>query len=77
MSTEGNEVPPSVHATNQRRLGKRIVNCPYKVMMDSEIIDEFYDVRDAIAAARTLKMKDPQSHVNVLAEPSGKLILQV
>jgi hypothetical protein len=56
---------------------RKLVQCPYKVLIDGEIIDEFYDVRDAIAVARLAKSKRPQSQVKVSAQPSGRLIVEI
>jgi hypothetical protein len=56
---------------------RKLVNCPYRVLIDGEIIDEFYDVRDAIAVARLAKNKRPQTQVKVSAQPSGRLIVEI
>jgi hypothetical protein len=56
---------------------RKLVNCPYKVLLNGEIIDDFYDVRDAVAAARNAKSNQPYSHVKVSAEPSGRLIVEI
>jgi hypothetical protein len=55
----------------------RLVSCQYKVLLNGSIIDEFYDVRDAISAARVTKARKPNSHVFVSDEPSGRLIVEL
>jgi hypothetical protein len=58
-------------------LAARLVNCPYKVFLSGKIVDEFYDARDAIAAARAAKAKHPDCLVRVFSEPSGTLIAEI
>ena len=55
----------------------RLIYCPYKVLVDDEQIDEFYDVRDAIASARALKREQPNSDVSVSDQPSGRLVVKI
>lgn len=64
-------------ANKGRRLPTRLVNCPYKVLLNGNIVDEFYDVRDAISAARATKVQNPDSQVAISDEPSGRLVVQV
>jgi hypothetical protein len=56
---------------------QRLVSCPYKVLVNGVVVDEFYDVRDAIAAARAAKTKNPNSSIKVSDAPSGRLIVEV
>jgi len=56
MSIEGGE-DLSDDANKGRRLLTRLVNCPYKVLLNGNVVDEFYDLRHAISAARAAKTK--------------------
>ena len=76
MSIEGGE-NLSDDANKGRRLPTRLVNCPYKVLLNGNVVDEFYDIRDEISAARAAKSQSPNSQVTVSDEPSGRLIVQV
>jgi hypothetical protein len=76
MSIEGGE-DLTDDASKGRRLPVRLVNCQYKVLLNGNIVDEFYDVRDAISAAQAEKAQNPNSQVTVSDEPSGRLIVQV
>jgi hypothetical protein len=42
---------------------RKLVSCPYKVLVNGELTDQFYDVRDAIAAARGVKREHPNCQV--------------
>jgi hypothetical protein len=76
MSIEGGEELGD-GANKGRRLPTRLVNCPYKVLLNGTVVDEFYDVRDAISAARATKVQNPTGQVTVSDEPSGRLVVQV
>ncbi len=56
---------------------RKLVSCPYKVLVDGKAVDEFYDVRDAVAAGRIAKRKSSFSHVIVSDQPSGRLIVEI
>lgn len=56
---------------------KKLVNCPYKVMVNGEIEDEFYDVRDAIGYARAVKAKRTDSQIWVSDKCNGRLIIEI
>ena len=43
----------------------KLIPCPYAVFVDGRIRDQFYDVRDAVAAARAIRKQNPSSEVIV------------
>lgn len=55
----------------------RLRNCPYKVSVNWELIDAFYDIRAAIAFARAAKASKPDHEVMVCDELSGRIILKL
>lgn len=66
------------HDANQIGLTPpRLVKCPYKVLVDGAIADEFYDIRDAIASAHAFKKNFPNHLIKVTDEPSGRLIVEI
>lgn len=77
MSNEGRDISIGGNTAKPSSSLNRLISCPYKVLVNSNIIDEFYDVRDAISAARNTKAKNPNSQVIVCDEPSGRLIIEV
>ncbi len=56
---------------------RKLVSCPYKVLIDGKTVDEFYDIRDAVAVARMAKSKSPVSQVTVADQPLGRLIVEI
>lgn len=44
---------------------ERLVECPFDVRVNDATYDRFYDVRDALAVARTLKRENPSAVVIV------------
>jgi hypothetical protein len=77
MSIEGGDTSIDDDSIRPSHLPTRLVNCAYKVLLNGKIIDEFYDVRDAIAAARLLKAKKLSGQVRVSDGPSGRLVIEV
>jgi hypothetical protein len=65
------------NAINPGPTRTRLVKCPYKVLLGGVIVDEFYDIRDAIASAHVLKTSHPNQFVKVTDEPSGRLIVEI
>ena len=55
----------------------KLVECPYEVRIDGVLRDQFYDVRDAIGFARTIKQKNPTSTFVIVDAKTGKLALEV
>jgi hypothetical protein len=54
----------------------KLVECPYEVRIDGVLRDQFYDVRDAIAVARTIKQKNPTSTVIIVDVRTGKVAIE-
>jgi hypothetical protein len=77
MHIEGGDTSIGDDSIRPSHLRIRLVNCTYKVLLNGEMIDEFYDVRDAIAAARLLKAKNLSSQVRVSDGSSGRLVIKV
>jgi hypothetical protein len=82
MPTDGQDDQRSPANTTARvaervaRSGK-LVSCPFLVLVDDEVHDQFYDVRDAMAAARALGDATPGSRVTVTDARTGKLVIEV
>ena len=55
----------------------KLVECPFEVRIDCVLRDQFYDVRDATAAARTAKRNNRNSTVVVTDARTGKLVIEV
>lgn len=55
----------------------KLVACPFVVAVDGNGLDSFYDVRDAIAAARAIKRDHRDARVTVTDMRTGKLVIEV
>jgi hypothetical protein len=55
----------------------RLVSCPFVVLLNGEAHDSFYDVRDAVFAARELQRASPASRVTVTDTRTGRLLIEV
>jgi hypothetical protein len=55
----------------------KLVECPYEVRIEGVLRDQFYDVRDAIGLARTIKQKNPTWTVIIVDARTGKLVIEV
>jgi hypothetical protein len=68
-------------ATNARNLPTptmpKLVSCHYAVIGDGEARDSFYDVRDAVFAARDLQRATPGTRVTVTDTRTGWLMIEV
>jgi hypothetical protein len=76
MSSNESEKSAS-NAINPGPTRTRLVKCPYKVLLGGVIVDEFYDIRDAIASTHVLKTSHLNQLVKVTNEPSGRLIVEI
>lgn len=77
MSSVEGEILASHDTTKIGLTPARLVKCPYKVLLDGAIADEFYDIRDAIASAHAFKKNYPNQLVKVTDDPSGRLIVEI
>jgi hypothetical protein len=56
---------------------KKLIECPFEVRIDGMAHDHFYDVRDAVASARSAKRNKLSSTVVVTDVRTGKLVIEV
>jgi hypothetical protein len=57
--------------------GGKLIPCPYAVIVDGRVRDQFYDVRDAVAAARSIRKQSPASDVVVTDTRTGRLKIEI
>lgn len=55
----------------------KLVACPFVVVVDGNAHDSFYDVRDAIAAARAIQRGQQAARVAVTDTRTGKLVIEI
>lgn len=55
----------------------KLIECPFVVRIDGVLHDQFYDVRDALAAARAAKRNKLSSTFVVTDARTGKLVIEV
>jgi hypothetical protein len=55
----------------------RLVACPFEVRVDGEMRDQFYDVRDAMMSAKTLKKNNPSATVLVVDARTRKIVIEI
>ena len=79
MPTEDQPVtlaPASVSHTATPAMPK-LVSCPFVVLVNGEAHDSYYDVRDAVFAARELQRAAPGARVKVTDTRTGKLKIKL
>ena len=59
------------------RKSSKLIECPFEVCIDGRLHDQFYDVRDATAAARSAKQNYPASTVTVTDARTRRLVIQI
>jgi hypothetical protein len=67
-------------AAQLRQSGTRpskLIECPFAVRIDAALHDQFYDVRDAMAAARIAKRRNPTAVITIADVRTGKLLIEV
>lgn len=72
-----NPVTRVVPAAPTGSRGDKLIPCPYAVIVDGRVRDQFYDVRDAVAAARSIRKQSPASDVVVTDTRTGKLKIEI
>jgi hypothetical protein len=72
-----NPVTRVVPAASTGSRGDKLIPCPYAVIVDGRVRDQFYDVRDAVAAARSTHRENPVSTVIVTDTRTGKLKIEI
>jgi hypothetical protein len=64
-------------ATPAGSSGGRLIPCPYIALVDGQARDQFCDVRDAVAAARSIHKQSPASDVVVTDTRTGRLKIEI
>ena len=76
----GDKAPtPATGGRGRRPQGglPKLIQCPFEVWIDGAPCDRFYDVRDAIAAARAVKRDNPKLAVVVSDMRTRKLVVEI
>jgi hypothetical protein len=76
-SEQSRSVGRSAAATPAGSSGGRVIPCPYVVIVDGQVRDQFYDVRDAVAAARAIRKQNPAFDVVVTDTRTGRLKIEI
>ena len=71
------ELAPAAQRQQSDARSSKLIKCPFEVRIDGAPHDQFYDLRDAIASARTAKRSNPQSIVVVTDVRTGTLVFEV
>jgi hypothetical protein len=76
-SPRRSEITPQAPTPPTAPTAPRLVSCPFVVLVDDEPRDSFYDVRDAVFAARELQRAAPGARVTVTDTRTGRLLIEV
>lgn len=55
----------------------KLIPCPFTVFVDGQVRDQFYDARDAVAAARAIRKQNPAFDVVVTDTRTGRLKIEI